>query len=122
MKASKKLGATQRLFSAAARTLSLKATYSGRERAAYHRFCRLRWPQIKGRACLPSLRAPRHLMCGDAPLLQMRGLPLPIQRDLCGHLCLSQAVLRRPAWRDLDPPGQDHDPGKGKESGPDPDR
>ena len=41
------------LLSAAARTLSLKAIYRGGERAAYRRFCELRWPETNGSPICP---------------------------------------------------------------------
>ena len=37
------------LLSAAARTLPLKTIYVEGDEAAYHRFCRLRWPKTQGR-------------------------------------------------------------------------
>jgi transposase-like protein len=42
------------LLSAAARTLSLRSIYAGGERAAYRRFCALRWPETSGRPICPA--------------------------------------------------------------------
>jgi transposase-like protein len=41
------------LLSAAARTLSLKATFSQGEAVAYRRFCQLRWPETEGAPVCP---------------------------------------------------------------------
>jgi hypothetical protein len=42
------------LLSAAARTLSLRSIYAEGERAAYRRFCALRWPETSGRPVCPA--------------------------------------------------------------------
>jgi transposase-like protein len=42
------------LLSAAARTLSLRSIYTEGERAAYRRFCALRWPETNGRPVCPA--------------------------------------------------------------------
>ena len=42
------------LLSAAARTLSLRSIYAEGERAAYRRFCALRWPETDGRPVCPA--------------------------------------------------------------------
>lgn len=41
------------LLSAAARTLSLKATYKAGEAAAHDTFCKMRWPETDGEAAYP---------------------------------------------------------------------
>lgn len=48
------------LLSAAARTLSLKAIYRGGERAAYRRFCQLRWPETNGAPVCPQCGCVEH--------------------------------------------------------------
>ena len=42
------------LLSAAARTLSLRSIHAEGERAAYRRFCALRWPETGGRPVCPA--------------------------------------------------------------------
>jgi hypothetical protein len=42
------------LLSAAARTLSLRSIHAEGERAAYRRFCALRWPETDGRPVCPA--------------------------------------------------------------------
>ena len=89
------------LLSAAARTLSLKTIFSEGEDAAYRRFRRLRWPQTDGAPACP--------VCGCLDIydlttrrrFKMRCLSPPVQRHVGHDPCLAQALLRRPARRDL---------------------
>lgn len=86
------------LLSAAARTLSLKKIFSEGEEAAYRRFCRLRWPENNGEPICPACGC---IDADDQALIQVRGLPSAIQRDVGHNLRLSKARLCRSLGRDL---------------------